>query len=362
MTAALLFPDPAQAAPLDVWDSALSQASTRRADVLVVGDSISEGNGTTYPASEAWPSVLAGMMPRANGGGRGGTGYVPAAYGWGASNSAWTLSGGPVPCVSGSCYRGLGRRSLNIGNGQSASFTWQGDRLALYYTKTLTSGIMGISIDGGAPVSVNTGATIETNSARYVPATLTRGWHTVTVTRISGGPVHLEGGAFWDGDIGSGVTVWDGSHSGAATTFFYGTPDRERWLAMLDNIGPDLVVIALGTNDASSPEVPGVYDPTIYAERVRSLIELIRTEADPSIAVLQQPGSPAVDSDYWARHMDALAAMAAEEDALVLDLRGAIPQGPLTGTSVLYADSLHPNPAGARAYALEVARQLNLFD
>lgn len=361
LTAAFLFPTRAHAAPLDTWESALDRVTTRRADILVLGDSISEGNGTGYPAVESWPSVLGAMMPRATGGGRGGPGYIPAVYAWGTANSAWTLAGGPVPCVSGSCYRGLGRRSLNIGNGQSASFSWRGDRLALYFTKTPTSGVMGVSIDGGTPAQISTTADPETNSARYVPATLPRGWHTVTVTRISGGPVHLEGGAFWDGDIGSGVTIWNGSHSGINTEFLIGSANEERWTAMIDNIGPDLVVIGLGTNDASALEVPGVYTPDIFGQRITTLIELVREHAapaEPSFVLLQQPGSPHIDPEYWARHMDALADVAEAEGAYLLDLRPAIPQGPSSGSSALYTDPLHPNPAGARAYAVAVAQHI----
>ena len=350
--------------PLRAWYEAAAAARTRRVNVLTIGDSITEGTTLENQVYEAWPTLLGEAMSRATGGQRGATGYVSAAYG--NNTSAWTLSGSPVIRISSSDYRGLGRRSLEITSTSSATYSFYGTNCALYYTRTAGSGVMGISVDGGGVTSVSTiNAGGEINSARYVPAALSRGWHTITISRVSGGSVYLEGAAFWDADFAAGIALWDGSHSGINSAFLVGSSDKERWAAMLNSIDPDLVIIALGTNDSSAAEVPGVYTPEIYGERIRSIINLIRANAvlrNPSFILLQQPQPPAIDATYWKRHMDALQAVAdSEPGVMTMDLRPVIPSGPASGSTNLYNDSLHPSAQGARLYALEIARQLQIL-
>lgn len=356
---------------MNAWQNAVESVSSRRANVLVVGDSISEGAwATTY--FEGWVHVMHRLLQRNLTGQVGGAGHIPAVRGFdGAGNSGFPASNGDQWTFSNAAkidrtsvnQYGLGRRSITLSQGETATIEFTGDRFQILYTGTPTGGEMSIGVDGIEAGAVSTVSSETASGLVHTSSPLNSGTHTVTVSAIEG-EVILDGGAFFDGDFESGVTVWDASHAGFGSAHFDGhNPQSSHWADGISAIAPDAVIIALGTNDANAAVQDG-YTPEVFGGRIRSIIDLIESKAEPTIFVALQPRpgySPHENpAQWWSEHMDAATAAAADRGATVIDLRPIIPSGRTeTGElSPYYHNSNHPNSAGMRLYGVSMNNTL----
>ncbi|MFJ8045986.1 ricin-type beta-trefoil lectin domain protein [Kitasatospora sp. NPDC096147] len=137
------------------------------------------GTGATVPGNwgtDLWGNLLNTATP--NRGVYGGAGLAPtrtedtgAAY-----SGAWSTTG------CGGCSGGSARTSTTAG--ATATFTFTGRTLSLYGIQTGTGGIATVSVDGGAPVEVNTYTPAGTANGQIVwtGPQLAAGTQTVTVT------------------------------------------------------------------------------------------------------------------------------------------------------------------------------------
>ena len=345
------------------WTSAVARATTARANVLVIGDSISEGAwALTY--QDGWVHVLRRLLQQSLTGRIGGLGYIPAIRGFlGTANSfpatngdQWLFTGSPPIDRTETNISGLGRRAISLTGAQTASMTFVGDRFQLLFTGQSGSGVASISVDDGAAQTFPTTQAVATSGLSYVSAQLSPGPHTVTV-KASTGTITLDGGCFFDGDYTAGVTVWDASHSGYRTDHFDGhDAASKQWADGITAASPALVLIALGTNDEH--QAPGAYTPALYGERLAAIVALVRTKAPAAnIAFVLQPrpGSSSQPASWWDDHMRAARATASTARVAILDLQSRIPAGPTgSGSTDLYFNQNHPNSAGQRAYAQAV--------
>ena len=332
------------------WWEAVAQITSRRANILVVGDSISEGRTVTNIETECWIRVLARLLNRQYIGEPGGEGYVPACRS--LTPQPWTHTGSPTVNTGSTNYYGLGRRYLTLTTGQSASRSWYGDRIEILYTRGPSTGTMRIDIDGVTTDVATSNASLIVG-AKWTSAALDRGDHTVTVSWLSGGVVLLEGGCFSDINYAKGVAVWDGSHSSYTAGDFTGDINKEAWAGAVASINPDLVILPLGNNDALEAE-GGSYSPEIFATRIGAIIDLVKANSStvPAFIYPLMQGSPtAYTRAYWDRHMAAVKPVVINKGGALVDLRNFISLGPSTGTTGLYADTIHPNAAGHRLWA-----------
>lgn len=358
---------------MSTWQDAVTSISTRRANVFVLGDSISEGAwATTY--FEGWTHAAQRYLQENLAGAVGGIGHIPAIRGFdGAGNAGfpesngdqWVFSNNAAIDRTGTNQYGFGRRSLSLSPGDTASITFTGDRFQILYTQLPGSGVMGVSVDGGATQNISTSGESAASGRLHTSAPLTRGSHAVTVSAVSD-VVVLDGGVFFDGDYNSGITVWDGSHTGFGTAHFDGhNASSALWSGGLGQVQPDAVLIALGTNDANAA-IAGGYTPTVFGQRIGNIIDLIASASgsNPTVFVVLQPQpgySPHANAtEWWAEHMDAATNAATARGAGVIDLRGKVPSGRNSNgvLSPLYHNSNHPNTKGMRLYAANVSNEL----
>ncbi|HZQ84304.1 MAG TPA: GDSL-type esterase/lipase family protein [Acidimicrobiales bacterium] len=340
------------------WRAALADRNNHPADVVVVGDSITEGYFVTD--ADRWITRLRDDLraayPTST---HGGEGFIPAwhvgralDHGVDAWTQRWTLSNFPQDWTD-SGY-GLGRRALVFSDArQSASISVTADRAWLAYTEGPDEGLVRITVDNKLPVLLDTNANATRSGRVWDSGPLGAGNHTFTVAAVPGSQAVLDGIMPFVGDGGGGpdqgrgVRVWEGGHSKYTTEEF---AQSSFWAQGFDTISPDLVIIELGTND----DYFGRSLDQVRANVVR-IVDTIRQQAKaaarpvPSIAVMPVWARGDRTVAEWQRYRAALLAAADDRGLAVLDAFAELNQAPATPTtSGLFMDVIHPNPAGHR--------------
>ena len=336
---------------LSPWRSALANAGTAPAQVLVIGDSISEGTGATVLANR-WQTILQGHLRRRYGHLQGATWpHIPARY------NVTGTSGQPVTETGTNQFGyawGLGWRTVRMEDDTgSLTFTFTGTSARVMFVQLGTTGVASVQVDGGTPVLVNTNGA--TNNARtWDTGPLTRGTHTITIRRdpssAAGQHVYVQGALTWDGDEDKGIRVVDAAKHGISSSQFTTAAANQVSDAVKAAGTFGLAIIAVGTNDYSSAVTPAA-----YRENIERLIAALRAPTRAgftgSIILLNVYRAGGRDEAQWQQYGNTLAELAATDPLITyVDLRTSMPDVPTphsdpSGLS-LYADALHPSDQG----------------
>lgn len=330
------------------WSAALADAANNPADVMCIGDSITEGSSSTTVAGrwvDQMTAQLRALIPVP--GVNGGLNYNPVRYVTSTLPAAATVTGTPTS----SAY-GLGARSYDLTTTTPViTFTVTGSSFKIFYVRSAGTGVGSYSIDGAGAVSftTSTGNLGRTDTqASTTVAFATRGTHTVAVKWVSGGTVTLEGLAVFDGDETKGVRVWESGYFGLSTVDItnnigfglFGFDDR------ITAIQPALVILQFGTNDANTA-VANISAAT-YKANMLTIISHIKSACTitPSIVLMAMYRPNVTFVEPWGNYVQALYDIAAADNAVcVLDLTARFP--PVSGDVLgLYADAIHPSAKG----------------
>ena len=330
--------------------AALSQRSARPVNVLVLGDSISEGFGASSREDRYVGRLMANLKHQYSVAGvTGGAGYLPAWYA--SPNMAPlgpTLSGNAVK--NGEGARGLGLRAVTLGADTgsglgSLTFTFTGtsfDMLAAQRIATGTDSVR-IVIDGAPYVEWE--VVDGTGTSVWNSGPLTAGSHTVTVTARFGAP-SIEGFMLYNGDETKGLRLWEGAKSGTrADQFSAASGGNSNWASSITVVNPDLVVIAWMTNDINSKT------SAEYATSLRNVADLVRSKkANVPFLFMAMFERGTNGLEPWANYVEAMRTVASEyANAAFFDLGTHIPKLAGTGGADHYgllSDGVHPTPLG----------------
>jgi lysophospholipase L1-like esterase len=340
------------------WYAGLAGRYAAPARVLVIGDSISEGTGSTAYARR-WQSLLQSQLR--------GRFQPPGAVG--AAIPYITASPRVVPLPTGlgltssgaitQASFGLGLRAATVGAGMSLTFTFTGDRCKLMAAKSSSAGRLNIAVDGAAGTVVDTFQSGNAVGGFQVwdSGALTRGAHTVVVTRDAStttnpGNVFPEGLLTFDGDHDAGVRVVDAARHGSTLATFTASA---AWAGAVTNTGPySLLVMPWGANDSTS----GTSAAT-FAANLATLIGQVRGAGfTGSILLVGLDKRQTATEALWSSYLAALQAAAdADPDIAYLDLRSRMPDvGTAEAVALgLYADDVHPSDKGHGWIADQIA-------
>jgi lysophospholipase L1-like esterase len=339
------------------WRAALAASGTAPARALVVGDSISEGSGSTNVVNR-WQTLI---QQRLNPSGPTFP-FIPA---WPNVSSA----GMPVTRV-GSVRRdspnatrwGLGWRTAEIfADDGAVTFTFTGTSCKVMFSSASATGIATIQIDGGTPVAVDTNSAATGGTSlgyTWTSAPLTNGPHTVVVKRdpasALGRSVWVQGLLAYRGNETAGVRILDGARHGITSDYWQGG-DPQRLTALVGTGatngalqgagGADLLVIATGTNDYGAG-----YPPADFRADIEALINGMRTghataKFTGSVLLLGMFLGAGRDPALWGQYHEQMRQIAAgDPDVAYLDLRKHMPA--VDDDPSLYNGGLHPNDAG----------------
>jgi lysophospholipase L1-like esterase len=338
----------AEPEPLAAWNAAVADRSSAPAKWVAVGDSITEGQGATARPMR-WTDLTRDRLRTRHptSGTPGGVGYLPAQFAVYAPDSTWgdwaTASTGTseydvtVP--------DLGYRSVSMQAGASRTYPFTGTGIDIWWTRYPGSGDFTYSIDGAEPQTVTTTGESSTGNVTKVDD-LQRGQHTVTVTAM--GSFVLQGFTLYDGDRDKGIQLYDSARSGATIATF--TADQAGFLTAMRRVGPDLITVTLGGNDAQH------ITPAELGTQYRAFLEaLAGLPTKPSLLVIGEfTPAPAMTnnmSDPWSSYLAATKKAAAKAGAVYVSMDDTFPKATYSGTGIYSTDGLHPNDTGQRRIA-----------
>lgn len=307
---------------LDSWYTALANAPTTVAKIVVIGDSIASlGSG-------AWPWLLTQGMAIYGGA------YSPDQGYYFAAGTTYSKDLG-ADTVGTNTGNGVAGWANTLASGQSFSTTVSCKAITIVYTKQSTGGTLTVT-DGTTSISPNTYAATTSYSNLQTLTFPTYASRTITFSASGGTGTTLEG-AYVHADPTTGVQIWNASHAGYTTDDFiaastYGDPSSHA-MALIQNLTPDLVIIATGYNDPST---------AAYKTRAQTLIGNLQTAGVGSVLLVTPWNKP--DRAVQARSIASTTAGVATID--MYTTFGNVVHSPYNDPFGLSSDGAHPNAEG----------------
>lgn len=347
-----------------VRDALAAAVAGAACNILYVGDSISEGQGSVSDSqlSGRWIERVTREFRRVAqpAGVRGGRGYVPAYYDVNSTDyPAATIGFARAGTITLDTVRGLGRRAAQLSPGATLTITQLCTAFDVVYRKdeSPNAGVFNVATDGGTPMVVDTTASPAISggyTARVTPSQ--RGSHSIVITGVSGAPI-VEGVIFYDGDTTIGIRAFDGAKSGYTANSF---ASNATWFQSMQAGPPAIVFLGFGTNDFRTGRTAAQ-----FRGNVETLISNLRAQCYPYPAattpiaasvpiVLVHLQDPA-DADYsprkWSDYRDVLASIASTTSNVgLIDVSRAAWKDHMMAT-----DHIHPSDGGHARIAAVIA-------
>lgn len=198
---------------LRAFRAALGARETTPVDILCVGDSVTEGQGSTTQ-SRRWiermrDRVRAAFQPA---GVVGGEGYIAGFFHSAGVTDRFTQT--IATMTAREDLGGLGERTITLtGTNASATVTFTGTGIDILYAKGTTAGDFTWKIDAGGETTVSAFNAVISGGNVVQIRGLSATSHTLTIKRVTSS-TYIEGVMVYNGDETSGIRLWEGSHSG----------------------------------------------------------------------------------------------------------------------------------------------------
>jgi lysophospholipase L1-like esterase len=339
------------------WFFGLAQRDTAPAKIVAIGDSGTEGQGASARANR-WTNRLVDRLRRMYMNGTGGQEYLPAYGTTLAPDSGWAVATYTnAGNMSQSSAAGLGLHSVVMNAACSISWSVTGDSADIRWYGFSGGGHFTWQVDGGAATDIT--ATAGSDQ----PANVTHislgaaAAHTVKVNWVSGNPI-IEGLTVFNGDYTTGIHVYNAGRYGYTAANFVdtaiiptggSTSIKDGHKAIVANIAPHLVILAIGSNDwLNDNGTTGT--PTAVQGRLQTLItDCSAFTYKPSIIIPAQyniPSGMSTSAFPYSAYIDMFRTLeAGNTNVKVLDFSRRFP----TPTAVPYVsatDNLHLSNAG----------------
>jgi lysophospholipase L1-like esterase len=264
--------DSQQSASLTPWFAGLSDRLSAPANIVCLGDSITEGLHAVGPPSSGfenrWLARLRDLLRTRyptqglTGGGRG---FIGAAS-TGETVFTWpaTIAGSPgTGSTSGPKAKFV---QLNAA-GQSITFALVGDSADIMWVQAPYGGAFSWSVDGGTASKVSTNGSVITDGKTTHVSLGAAGSHKLKLSWVSGNS-NIDGVIEYNGDHAMGIAVHDAGHYGWQTS---------NWTSALNGgavagpasaiaaLAPCAVIITLGFNDQYSDVSPSAFQSNIQS-------------------------------------------------------------------------------------------------
>lgn len=316
---------------LDDWFTPLNSAPTTPVNMVIIGDSISVS--TAFGVTKPWGQRI---VERFTSRGRTPVAEATWRFAYGTQVLGMTTNQGALHSPA----MGMGGVATDLTTGQKATMVATMDGISVVYSKQSGGGDLEVrdGVGGTLLTTISTAGTAK-SSFIWTSGALTLASHTIEITSV--GNTILEGVYVHNGTRDKGVRVWTASKSGYTSNDFSTTPSLA--LDLLDNLNPELVVIATGTNDGAAN----------YATYIPALIADARTHAPNAAVALWLPYYSS--GGFNATELAAARAYLTSAPFLALDvpvIDGAV--GTPNISTRYSTDGIHPNDIGAEYIAQHI--------
>lgn len=328
-----------KAAALQTWFAALADRDNNPANVVCLGDSITEGEAaTTY--AKRWVNrfrdQLRARYPTT--GITGGVGFIPCV----TSVTTFTW---PVARTSGTASfednQGPKKRAAKMSAATTYTFTVTGTAIDIMWYRFSGGGTFSYTVDGGAAANVSTSGTKGDGQLTRVSLG-SSGAHTVTINWVSG-TAYVDGIIVYDGDENAGIRVHEAGHSGISAVQWDTATDALQWPKAVAALNPKLLIYSLGVNDLGQNNTPAQFKAA-----VQSMLTAIRTAGVSPSVVLQMFWTPNYTGTggTWDQFVAAAYEIAASDSAVCV-LNQTLRMPNVSGDTLgLYNDTVHPTNKG----------------
>lgn len=358
------------ATAMQPWKAALSNRDNATAHVMIIGDSISYGNGAsawakTYgrrlaPLLNKKAPLLIGAQPV------GGRGFIPATRSQqGAPLGAEGIT--TTGTAQGGTFLGVNLEDVffNAPN-QNYVIPLTGTHAIVSFAASAGPGVISYKVDAGAAVNIDD----TTYAANYGQVTAliplgAAGAHTLTLTWVSG-TFYLNGIVEFNGDQASGIVVHNASLGGQDAYWYNGTQLGGRGIATFSfaaAMGVSCIIAPFGINAANAVN----RTPAQFQGDLITLLQFIRSTygfiapatALPTVVFVPeyQPGT--ITTGYpWQQYIQAMysAAMTDANCCVGPDLNMRLPTA--NGVAPWFFDNYHPLDVGHSYIAETIANFL----
>lgn len=340
------------------WDTRIYANEDADLNILIVGDSISEGF-TASTLDKAYFRRMTRSISDRLGRSRGVFHHAaPGLAGYpNPSHDVWTRVGGVNDNTS---KLGLGMRCwYTATNGESISGTFRAKQFRCLFAGSSITGNARIYIDGvlAATFSTNTSASHGGDPAgvEWTSGTLDLGDHTIRIENDGAGSFIALSGIMVVEDPAFTVNVWTAAHATYTAASWASTTDVPTyWHTDLAHTEADVAILALGVNDETSTRTPVqlATDLATIAGRINTALA-----TDPSIVLLVQWAYGIDTAGTWDPYAEAIRQLAVDNDWGLIDIDAFV--GYTVGDPYgLNEDDLHPNDAGMGLWANLAAKYL----
>jgi lysophospholipase L1-like esterase len=342
-------------AGLRAWRAALGGRYYAPADIVVIGDSLTEGQGVTVSTRRYIDRMLAQLRTSFPSGAVGGSGYISAGHVATGFTAPWTLAGGATQTLY-----GLGLRGAQMtGSGHTISITQTCTSFKIFYIQGASNtGPFTVAVDGGGATTVTPSTSGGFNVSSYTSGALSAASHTIELAYGGSQTAFILGGMFFNGDESIGVRLIESGHYGYKTSDYSaamtggtlpgGNFMNSHWAALPN--APSLVIIHLGLNDYQTNVAPATVQTNI--QTMIAAVKTIHTGkswAAPSFLVVAPYKRTDVTSPTyaWTSYITALEGIAAADPTNVgfLNLTDRVDMASAT-YGLLAGDNIHPTEKG----------------
>ncbi len=330
----------------------LARRDSIHVDMVFLGDSLTEGEGSTG-VTKRWTTRVAEDLRRRFPvtGVTGGLGYVEAANN--SSTMSWssmmTMSGG----ANAQSSDGLNKRCVYLGAaGHKLTFTTPTacTGFEVFYEQG-GGAVFSVKVDSGAGTNIDSSGTVQAASRTFTGLANTT--HSIELAWVSGTGLNgiIHGICLHNGDETYGIRPFCGGFGGADSTHFVTSGYGSRWVDQVTLLQPALVTICLGANDLKGSQTVAQYKANLIA-----LIAYIRTKSPSSSIVLIAPyeiGVTPSTVDTWANYVTAIQQIVTADSTLAyFDIWNRFgTQKPPSVAGMIAGDNQHPTNAGQAYWA-----------
>lgn len=229
--------------------------------------------------------------------------------------------------------------------------SFYGTAVRAFYTAQPDAGRLLMSIEGGPTKEVDTAAAnIEVRTALIDG--LKPGWHRLRLSPVGGAPVMLTGVESFNGPLDGKAAIVHKWGRGYAATFHFTALKTEVWDSALKAIGPDWVVVMLGTNDHMNFAISS----PLMLDGLGELVERVRRGAPQARIMLLSTvpigAANSMSGRLRQRYRDQLPDLAAALGADYWDAAAACADSGIEWKKAGHTtDGIHFNRAGGQALA-----------